>query len=121
MGLNIISIDSPVAPSSFSVVVPTSDGVKKEFVLTLQNSWTGSLKALLLQNGRVRIVGTVTAPSSFANIIANLPTEIKPTVSRKIIGLNGNTPIAIEIDTVPTIKCPTTVTGSIEINAEYEL
>ena len=121
MGLNIISIDSPVAPSSFTVNVPTSDGVKKEFVLTLQNSWTGSLKALLLQNGRVRIVGAITAPSTFANIIANLPTEVKPTVSRKIIGLNENTPIAIEIDTVPTIKCPTTVTGSIEIDAEYEL
>lgn len=119
--INILNVESPVAPSSFTVNVPTSDGVKKEFVLTLQNSWTGSLKALLLQNGRVRIVGAITAPSTFANIIANLPAELKPSVARKIVGLNGNTPIAIEIDTVPTVKCPTTVTGSIEINAEYEL
>ena len=119
--INILNVDSPVAPSSFTVNVPTSDGVKKEFVLTLQNSWTGSLKALLLQNGRVRIVGAITAPSTFANIIANLPAELKPSVARKIVGLNGNTPIAIEIDTVPTVKCPTTVTGNIEINTEYEI
>lgn len=119
--INILNVESPVAPSSFTVNVPTSDGVKKEFVLTLQNSWTGSLKALLLQNGRVRIVGAITAPSTFANIIANLPAELKPSVARKIVGLNGNTPIAIEIDTVPTVKCPTTVTGNIEINTEYEI
>lgn len=121
MGLNIFSIDSPVQPSYFSISVPTSDNVAKEFTLTPMNLWTGTTKANLLKNGDAELILNVTTPSPYNTHITTLPESCRPKVNKTIWGTNGTTPVAISILTTGEVKCMTEITGSVELSTTYKL
>ena len=121
MGVNVFKIESPVAPSSFSITVPTTDGIKKEYILTPINGWKGATKANLLQTGDIGLVLDLTIPSSFNVSICSLPTELRPKAERTVLGYNGNTPVVVKIGTDGSIKLPISTTGVVKLDDTYKL
>ena len=118
---NIFDVGEGVKATNFTINLPTKSQIKKSYSLTLINSYIGSATANLLKDGRVGIVLNVTPPSTYNTTICMLETSIRPTAQRTIIGFNGTTPVAITIGIDGSVKCPTTVTGTIEVNDTYTI
>lgn len=119
--INILSVDSAVQPASFTAVIPTTDGVKKEYILTPVNGWSVNREFIckLKHDGSVELMGDVTAPGSYNTHLAILPPECRP--SRKVIvsAFKGSVLVAVEINTDGTIKIPTTTTGAVSIDTSF--
>lgn len=118
---NILTIDSPVLPSSFTATIPTTDNIYKQFTLTPINSWAGTTIANQLKDGNIELVFNLTVPSTFNQTITTLPTELRPASAKSLIGINGNSPVVITVGTNGSVKCLSTITGTLELQAQYSL
>lgn len=118
---NTIEVGGSVKPNSFSITVPTTDGIKKEYTLTPINGWKGTAKANLLQTGDIGLVLDLTIPSSFNVSICSLATELRPKAERTVLGYNGNTPVVVKIGTDGTVKLPISTTGTVKLDDTYKL
>ena len=118
---NTIEAGDKVKASSFKVTVPTTDGIKKEYILTPINGWAGTAKANLLQTGDAELVLDLIIPEQFNTAICSLPTELRPKAERTVLGYNGNTPVVIKVLPTGEVKCMTQQSGKIELDDAYEI
>lgn len=122
--INICQVESPVAPSSLTLTLPTSDNIRKEFAVVLLNGYTkvaGSFtpRVALTQDNRVEISLDVTSPATFYPTIFSIDASIRPSRDIKVNGFVDNISTPITIKTTGEVVLPNTVVSKNVYIKEY--
>ena len=121
--INILNVESPVAPSSLTLTLPTSDDISKAYNnIVLLNGYTQTVGTAapivnLSNTGIVRLQMDLTTPATSINTtLFTLPTELRPVTSARIpVFVNGVCQLATIDKTTGNVNLTSTPSASANI------